>query len=87
MNSLSIIKAHQYLYYVKYAPIWSDFEYDTFCNKHEIFGGGGSDCEEDYAPEIKDLADIMFDFQEYFRPSKCADDMISEYKVLTSYEG
>lgn len=50
-SPLLIIRAHQYLYYVKGRPALSDYEYDLMCKKLGFDGGGGSDCEEDYTPE------------------------------------
>lgn len=48
-----LVRAHQYLYYVMAKPIWSDREYDEFCKKWQIDGGGGSDRASDYSkPEI-----------------------------------
>lgn len=54
-----IVQAHQYLYYVHARPIWTDFEYDRFCKKHGIEGGGGSDLENDYPLHVKILANRM----------------------------
>lgn len=51
-----IMKAHQYLYYVKARPVLSDREYDQFCKANGLFGGGGSDCEDHYSEAIKKLA-------------------------------
>ena len=59
MNTQSpenLIKAHQYLYYVKGETVISDFEYDQFCKKHNFFGGGGSDRAQDYSKEVRELA-------------------------------
>lgn len=53
------IYAHQYLYYVLAQPIWSDYEYDKWCERHELQGGGGSDLESNYHPAIKFLAKQM----------------------------
>lgn len=44
------MRAHQFLYYVKCAPVLSDYEYDAFCKKHGLDGGGGSDRASDYTP-------------------------------------
>ena len=46
-----IMRAHQYLYYVRGCPIISDYEYDMFCKRHGLEGGGGSDCASDYTEE------------------------------------
>lgn len=54
-----VMEAHQYLYYVALAPIWTDYEYDTFCHRHGLFGGGGSDREDAYTPRIRLLAEAM----------------------------
>jgi hypothetical protein len=55
----SLMLAHQYLYYVKARPIWSDYDYDMWCRAHGFMGGGGSDSERDYDYTIKVLADDM----------------------------
>lgn len=60
-----IVKAHQYLYYVKNQPIWTDYQYDRYCSKFDIEGVGGSDSEDDYTKEIKDLANDMKTNSEY----------------------
>lgn len=54
-----IVSAHQYLYYVRVAPIISDYEYDQYCRKHGIDGNGGSDRAGDYSGKIIGLADRM----------------------------
>lgn len=59
MTAADIVKAHQYLYYVRTQPIWSDYDYDRFCAAHGIEGGGGSDRECDYDPKIVELAERM----------------------------
>lgn len=51
-----LVKAHQYLYYVLCTPVFSDWDYDMFCQKHGIEGGGGSDLECSYTDAEKDLA-------------------------------
>ena len=51
-----IMQAHQYLYYVKSVPVLTDYDYDCFCKKHGLQGGGGSDLASDYAPRIIALA-------------------------------
>ena len=55
----SVMKAHQYLYYVKLAPVISDYEYDTYCREHNLFGGGGSDMECSYTDSDRALAASM----------------------------
>jgi hypothetical protein len=47
-----IMQAHQYLYYVLAKPVWTDYEYDMFCKRNGLQGGGGSDCADHYAPEV-----------------------------------
>ena len=54
-----IIMAHKYLYYVLCKPIISDFEYDKLCEEIGIYGGGGSDREQDYPQYIKNLAQTL----------------------------
>lgn len=51
-----IMQAHQYLYYVRCAPILSDYDYDHFCKRNGLDGGGGSDRASDYPPHIIALA-------------------------------
>jgi hypothetical protein len=58
-DAQKIVRAHQYLYYVLCSPVWSDYEYDRFCKRHGIEGGGGSDRSCDYAPEEIALAESM----------------------------
>jgi len=53
------VLVHQYLYYVLAKPIWSDYEYDLFCHKHSIDGGGGSDRASDYPQDIIDEANKL----------------------------
>ncbi len=57
MSMEQVVQAHQYLYYVLSRPVLSDFDYDMLCRQHEIDGGGGSDCESHYTPEVKALAE------------------------------
>lgn len=56
-----IVKAHQYLYYVRSEPIVSDYDYDKFCQKHGIDGHGGSDLEASYSDSDRSLAQYMID--------------------------
>ncbi len=51
-----VMLAHQYLYYVKSCPVWTDYEYDQFCKRNNLDGIGGSDLASDYPPEITKLA-------------------------------
>ena len=55
-SNLDFVEAHQYLYYVRFDSILSDFKYDRFCSKHGIHGGGGSDLADDYSERIVELA-------------------------------
>lgn len=41
MKIPDIIKAHQYLYYVKSTPVISDYEYDLLCRSLNVYVGGG----------------------------------------------
>jgi NAD-dependent DNA ligase len=55
-----IMQAHQYLYYVLANPVWTDYEYDMFCKRNGLQGGGGSDCAKDYSAEaIAEAAKIL----------------------------
>lgn len=55
-----LMQACQYLYYVgQPAPIWTDYQYDKFCQKHGLDGSGGSDRQIDYPPSIVRLAAAM----------------------------
>ncbi len=51
-----VMKAHQYLYYVGPHNVWSDYEYDQFCDRHGLDGKGGSDRASDYPAEVVKLA-------------------------------
>ncbi len=58
---LKYIRAHQYLYYCKHTSVVTDYEYDMWGrdNCPEEYKGG-SDMEDSYSQEIKDLAmDIL----------------------------
>lgn len=55
-----VMRAHQYLYYVMNVQVLSDYEYDKFCDQNGLFGGGGSDREQDYNCHIKQIADEIF---------------------------
>lgn len=67
MNKISteraneIMLAHQYLYYVLNMPIWSDYQYDAFCKKHNLNSIGGSDRVQDYSEETINLVLNMLD--------------------------
>ena len=53
------MRAHQYLYYVKCFPVLSDYDYDLFCKRNGLDGGGGSDRASDYPQHIIDLAEKL----------------------------
>jgi len=55
-SASDIMQAHQYLYYVRCAPVLSDYDYDHFCKRNGLDGGGGSDRASDYPPHIIALA-------------------------------
>ncbi len=54
-----IMQAHQYLYYVTSNPIWGDYAYDKFCQRHGLDGNGGSDRAADYPAKVVKLAEQM----------------------------
>lgn len=56
MNPHLLMRAHQYLYYVKCSPVISDYEYDRFCKDNGLDGGGGSDRARDYFEDEIELA-------------------------------
>jgi NAD-dependent DNA ligase len=56
MNQETLMRAHQYLYYVLFQPVLSDYDYDMFCRENKLDGKGGSDSESHYSQEEKDLA-------------------------------
>ena len=58
-EKLTLIRAHQYLYYVRSQPVLSDFAYDRMCEVFGIQGGGGSDCADHYTAEQKQLAEQL----------------------------
>lgn len=58
-QALLLQQAHQYLYYVRCAPVWTDFQYDLFCKEAGLEPGGGSDGAEDYSKEARRLADSL----------------------------
>jgi NAD-dependent DNA ligase len=55
----SLVRAHQYLYYVKSTPVLSDWDYDLFCKEHGIDGGGGSSLESSYSAEDRRIAEFL----------------------------
>lgn len=55
------MRAHQYLYYCKFTPVLSDYEYDKFCRDNELEGKGGSDLESSYTTAEKALAALLVD--------------------------
>ncbi len=62
MNALTaeeVMRAHQYLYYVKNSPVWSDYQYDMYCREKGLDGGGGSDRAQDYTETVKRLAESL----------------------------
>ena len=56
MNPLTLIRSHQFCYYVQGTPVITDHEYDELCKKHGIDGSGGSDLAESYSLEERELA-------------------------------
>ena len=54
-----VVKALQYLYYVKCTPAVSDYDFDLFCKRNGIFGGGGSDRAQDYMEAEVVVADRL----------------------------
>ena len=55
----TVMRAHQFLYYVRCCPVMGDYEYDKWCSKNGLFGGGGSDREQDYSYQEKLIAEKM----------------------------
>jgi len=51
-----LMLAHQYIYYVLSDNVWSDYEYDQFCERNGLDGTGGSDCAMHYTIETVVLA-------------------------------
>lgn len=51
-----VVKALQYAYYILNDSPWSDYDYDMFCSRHGIPGGGGSDLATDYNVHDRSLA-------------------------------
>lgn len=62
------VKAHQYLYYIECRPIWSDYDYDKYCQQNNIISIGGSDRKTDYTPEVALLAQQMLSSPHLFKP-------------------
>ncbi len=58
-SATDVMLAHQYLYYVAARPIWTDYEYDQFCNLHGLDGSGGSGLADKYPERVKQLAQEM----------------------------
>ena len=56
-TALEIMKAHQFFYYVESDPIWSDRQYDLFCERYSLNGNGGSDLRDSYPIQIIYLAE------------------------------
>lgn len=54
-----VMLANQFLYYVESSPVWSDFEYDAYCERHKLEGHGGSDRADSYSPEVQKLAAFL----------------------------
>lgn len=61
--------AHRYLYYVKNTPVISDFEYDMLekvaldvISKDHPLNSSGSDLEESYSDEIKQIANKLINY-------------------------
>jgi hypothetical protein len=54
-----VMEAHQFLYYCKFCPAWSDYDYDHWCKLHGLDGSGGSDSESSYTNKVKALAEAM----------------------------
>jgi NAD-dependent DNA ligase len=52
----TILKAHQYLYYVLGTPVLTDREYDMWCRDNNLDSKGGSDLESSYTEEEKEIA-------------------------------
>lgn len=57
----TVIRAHQYLYYVLGRPVVTDYVYDMLCKQHGIEGGGGSDLASSYSEEEIRLAKKMLE--------------------------
>lgn len=59
-QAITLIRAHQFCYYVRGTPVISDHEYDDLCRLHGIDGSGGSDLADSYSLEEQILAsDLM----------------------------
>lgn len=69
--------AHRYLYYVKNQPILSDRAYDLL-EKEALLAVShdsplqkpGSDKEDDYPPQIRNLAQVLLDHEAQKSPSR-----------------
>lgn len=69
MTNREVMLAHQYLYYVECRPIWSDYEYDKFCESKGMEGNGGSDLASDYSEEVIRIAHHMISHPERYPPN------------------
>jgi hypothetical protein len=56
--------------YVLSTPIWSDAEYDRFCEWNKLDGKGGSDSAGDYCDTIQKLARDMIAEPQSWPPPK-----------------
>ena len=56
-----IMRAHQFLYYVKVTPVLSDYGYDMLCRDNGLHSGCGSDLASSYTQEEIDLAERLVD--------------------------
>jgi NAD-dependent DNA ligase len=59
LDAKKLMRAHQYLYYVKNLPVITDREFDRFCSQHGLEGIAGSDRESDYTEEERALAQAL----------------------------
>jgi NAD-dependent DNA ligase len=64
-----IMLAHQYCYYVLSESVWSDYEYDKFCERNGLDGNGGSDIASSYSSEIASLAKKMVSNPKAYPPT------------------
>jgi len=70
MTPEQIMQAHQYLYYVKGRPVWTDSEYDYYCKRHGLFGGGGSDRASDYTKDVIAYAESLHETRSDHAPQE-----------------
>lgn len=59
VSAKDLMLAHQFLYYVRHAPVISDREYDEFCKSNGLDGGGGSDLASSYPTHVIALAERL----------------------------